>query len=102
MTTSPGRAVAPSSGFTQRMRSSGDHVLAYSRTSGRHSTRSSTHTVAPRDATALSVSLAFAADAEWTDAAPPPLRTWTYVRVTQKDGEMAWSSPVWLGPRAAK
>ncbi|MCE9636277.1 MAG: DUF3604 domain-containing protein [Planctomycetes bacterium] len=37
--------------------------------------------------------------ATWTDPAPPPRRTWTYVRIRQKDGEIAWSSPVWFGPR---
>jgi len=28
---------------------------------------------------------------------PQPVGTHYYVRVTQRDGEMAWSSPVWLG-----
>jgi hypothetical protein len=31
------------------------------------------------------------------DNRPPSGRLWYYVRVIQKDGEMAWSSPVWLG-----
>lgn len=31
------------------------------------------------------------------DNVPPAGRLWYYVRVIQKDGEMAWSSPVWLG-----
>ncbi|MBN2498723.1 MAG: DUF3604 domain-containing protein [Deltaproteobacteria bacterium] len=28
---------------------------------------------------------------------PPVLPAWYYVRVVQMDGEMAWSSPIWLG-----
>jgi hypothetical protein len=39
------------------------------------------------------------AQVTWTDPSPPPRRTWTYVRVRQTDGQIAWSSPVWLGPR---
>jgi hypothetical protein len=35
----------------------------------------------------------------WTDADAPPGPKWYYVRVEQKDGELAWSSPVWLGSR---
>jgi hypothetical protein len=33
---------------------------------------------------------------EWTDASPMPGTTFYYIRVRQKDGEMAWSSPVWV------
>jgi hypothetical protein len=36
----------------------------------------------------------------WTDAAAPAGPKWYYVRVEQKDGELAWSSPVWLGATA--
>jgi len=32
----------------------------------------------------------------WTDERPGP--AWYYVRVFQTDGEMAWSSPVWVDP----
>ncbi|OGG46063.1 MAG: hypothetical protein A3F84_01970 [Candidatus Handelsmanbacteria bacterium RIFCSPLOWO2_12_FULL_64_10] len=33
---------------------------------------------------------------EWNDASPMSGTTFYYVRVRQKDGEMAWSSPVWV------
>jgi hypothetical protein len=33
---------------------------------------------------------------EWTDASPMEGTTFYYLRVRQKDGEMAWSSPVWV------
>ena len=33
----------------------------------------------------------------FTDDAAPAGPKWYYVRVEQKDGEIAWSSPVWLG-----
>lgn len=36
-------------------------------------------------------------DFVWTDAAAPRAPAWYYVRVVQADGELAWSSPVWLG-----
>jgi hypothetical protein len=40
------------------------------------------------------------ADAEtFTDRAPPAGPKWYYVRVEQTDGELAWSSPVWLGAK---
>jgi hypothetical protein len=31
----------------------------------------------------------------WTDVSGAP--AWYYVRVYQTDGEMAWSSPIWIG-----
>jgi hypothetical protein len=34
---------------------------------------------------------------EFVDPAPVPGRSYYYVRVIQKDNEIAWSSPVWLG-----
>jgi len=34
---------------------------------------------------------------EFVDAEPPDGPAYYYVRITQQDGEMAWSSPVWLG-----
>jgi hypothetical protein len=34
---------------------------------------------------------------KFTDANPPAGAKWYYVRVEQTDGELAWSSPVWLG-----
>ena len=37
------------------------------------------------------------AEIEWTDPEPVGERTWVYLHVIQKDGEEAWSSPVWLG-----
>lgn len=36
------------------------------------------------------------------DASPPAGAAWYYVRVTQTDGQMAWSSPVWLGRPALR
>jgi hypothetical protein len=30
------------------------------------------------------------------DPEPPPGESWYYARVIQKDGAMAWSSPVWV------
>ncbi len=36
------------------------------------------------------------ADLEWTDPTPVGERTWLYLHVIQRDGEEAWSSPVWL------
>ena len=35
----------------------------------------------------------------FTDRAPLPGQSYYYVRVMQKDGEIAWSSPVWLGAK---
>jgi hypothetical protein len=37
------------------------------------------------------------ADLTFLDNDPIAGYSYYYVRVTQKDGEMAWSSPVWLG-----
>jgi len=34
----------------------------------------------------------------WTDPQPESERTPYYIRVTQTDGHMAWSSPVWVNP----
>jgi hypothetical protein len=33
---------------------------------------------------------------EWTDSAPLAAETWYYVRVTQANGEFAWSTPIWV------
>jgi hypothetical protein len=33
---------------------------------------------------------------DWRDEACPPGEHWYYVKVLQRDGEMAWSSPVWI------
>jgi hypothetical protein len=35
----------------------------------------------------------------WCDPDPPTREHSYYLRVVQQDGEMAWSSPVWIGPR---
>ncbi|MBI5397350.1 MAG: carbohydrate binding domain-containing protein [Verrucomicrobia bacterium] len=35
----------------------------------------------------------------FTDSRPLPGRSYYYVRVMQKDGEIAWSSPVWFGAK---
>ena len=32
----------------------------------------------------------------WCDPEPTTGRSWYYVKVTQTDGERAWSSPVWV------
>ena len=60
------------------------------------------HSVSPGDA--------LDCEAEWEDGEPlediwlPPAAFCTtpfcfyYVRVLQADGEMAWASPVWIGP----
>jgi hypothetical protein len=37
--------------------------------------------------------------AEWTDPAPKAGVHYYYVRVQQKDGELAWTSPMWIGRR---
>jgi hypothetical protein len=34
---------------------------------------------------------------EWARFAQPKMRQYFYLRVTQEDGHMAWSSPIWLG-----
>ena len=39
------------------------------------------------------------AEFTFTDRAPLPGRSYYYVRVIQKDEEIAWSSPVWLGAK---
>ena len=36
----------------------------------------------------------------FTDERPPAGFSFYYVRVMQKDGEIAWSSPVWFGTPA--
>lgn len=37
---------------------------------------------------------------EWTDPLPPKQKEhFYYIRVIQEDGQMAWSSPVWIRPR---
>jgi Protein of unknown function (DUF3604) len=36
----------------------------------------------------------------WVDPRPVTAPTWYHVRLYQTDGEMAWSSPVWLDPPA--
>jgi hypothetical protein len=33
---------------------------------------------------------------DWRDPAPVPGETWYYVRVTQEDFSLAWSSPIWV------
>jgi hypothetical protein len=32
----------------------------------------------------------------WCDEKPLAGRSWYYLRLTQSDGELAWSSPVWV------
>ena len=40
-----------------------------------------------------------AAELSFTDRRPLPGRSYYYVRVVQKDEEIAWSSPVWFGAK---
>lgn len=42
---------------------------------------------------------AFRVSTRFRDRRPPKGRNWYYVRVTQTNGQMAWSSPVWLSGR---
>lgn len=39
---------------------------------------------------------AFSTQAEFTDPDPPSGTSWYYVRASQVNGQMAWSSPVWV------
>jgi len=34
----------------------------------------------------------------WRDPEPPVEEDWYYLRVVQADGQMAWSSPIWVKP----
>ncbi|MFN7921409.1 MAG: hypothetical protein U0Q16_15005 [Bryobacteraceae bacterium] len=36
---------------------------------------------------------------EYVDAADRPAQAWYYVRLEQADGQLAWSSPIWVGKR---
>ncbi len=40
-----------------------------------------------------------AVDFIYTDQSPRPGENWYYIRVTQEDGNLAWSSPVWIRQR---
>ena len=33
---------------------------------------------------------------EWEDASPEPGRNYYYLRVSQLNGQLAWSSPIWV------
>lgn len=46
------------------------------------------HSETPQDAQASFI---------WLDERPADKSDWYYVRVTQVDGNMAWSSPIWVG-----
>jgi hypothetical protein len=35
---------------------------------------------------------------EFTDRNFLPEKAWYYVRVLQQDGQLAWSSPIWIEP----
>ena len=40
----------------------------------------------------------YAMTVRFTDRRPAPKQTdWYYVRVTQRNGHVAWSSPIWVG-----
>jgi hypothetical protein len=37
--------------------------------------------------------------ATWQDPEPPSDEHYYYLHVVQRDGHMAWSSPIWVGPK---
>ena len=39
----------------------------------------------------------YTAQVRWLDARNATDSDWYYVRVTQHNGQMAWSSPIWVG-----
>ena len=39
----------------------------------------------------------YQASVRWQDRDQPKPGDWYYVRVTQHNGHMAWSSPIWVG-----
>ena len=39
---------------------------------------------------------------EWEDSSPLHSAAFYYVRLRQADGQMAWSSPVWVDPKSSK
>jgi hypothetical protein len=39
---------------------------------------------------------------EWREEAPPAERSWYYLRAIQGDGEIAWSSPIYVTPAAGR
>lgn len=38
----------------------------------------------------------YTAEVEWVDEDPDPGTNWYYVRVSELNGQMAWSSPIWV------
>ena len=46
------------------------------------------HTAIPEDG--------YTAEVEWVDENPDPGTNWYYVRVSELNGQMAWSSPIWV------
>lgn len=38
----------------------------------------------------------YCAQVQWTDTQRPPGRSWYYLRVSQLNGQYAWSSPIWV------
>ena len=71
--------------------------------------RAQVHAVVPldrvevvKDGQAVASFGADALDAEldWDDPAPPSREHFYYLRAVQRDGQMAWSSPIWVGPAA--
>ncbi len=51
------------------------------------------YTTAPEDSST---------ELDWTDPDPRPGASWYYVRVLQKDGQLAWGSPIWVQYPAKK
>jgi hypothetical protein len=39
----------------------------------------------------------YSASVKWSDPRPGSPPDWYYVRVTQHNGQLAWSSPIWVG-----
>ena len=62
-----------------------------------------THTIGPLDTVKLlrGEPLAAGLAVNYTDATPVVGESYYYVRITQIDGEMAWSSPIWVTYKGA-
>jgi hypothetical protein len=86
-------AIVPAAAFTMRLSDLVDHRLERELELGPHVDRVSLQVIdpgAPLDR-----------ELEFDDLGTPGGGDYYYVRVTQLDGEMAWSSPFWVGERRA-
>jgi hypothetical protein len=84
-------AIVPAAGFTLRFSDLVESRLERELELGPHVDRVSLQVIDP--AASLDREL------EFDDLATPAASDYYYVRVTQLDGEMAWSSPFWVGER---